>query len=94
MDNGKYGRVIIERDIYAILGEGWEERAEGLFIPSDEPLFLLRGKDAATVGTIASYADRCKALGSPAEHVMAAERFGGEILRWQGEHREIIRAGD
>jgi len=91
----KYGRLFSEDELRAALDDATFQRLiskPGTF--SDEPHFVLRGKDRAMVGTLASYADRCKALGSPAAHVSACEQFAGEVLAWQAAHFSDVRPAD
>lgn len=72
---GKYGRITTE------FGD----------IPEDEPVFLLRGRDAATVAAIQSYEAVCVALGSPQRHLNGVQEARERIRMWQQENRSRVR---
>ena len=101
-DMEKYGRIFTASDVALMTNstvEAVEQRAakldqEGKLMFSSEPVFVIRAKDRAAVGTIASYADRCKAIGSCADHVIEAERAGTAILAWQAAHPSQTKVAD
>lgn len=65
-----------------------------LTFPADEPLFLLRGQDAASPATIGFYTEECDRLRAPAEHQRAAEHAGGRLLAWQAANPDRVKIPD
>lgn len=63
-------------------------------IPDDEPVFVLRARDMATVSTLQTYETICAALGSPQRHLdgIVAARRG--IHAWQQEHQDRMKVPD
>lgn len=55
-------------------------------IPDDEPVFLLRGQDAATPAAIRAWADSALDLGSDREMVAEVRRWADAIDAWQARH--------
>lgn len=79
--DAKYGAVTVER----LPGNPFE---------ADEPVFLLRGRDTAAPGAILAYADECRAVGAPAEHVAAIEAAADAMRQWQAGHVDRVKVPD
>ena len=58
---------------------------EGL-IPEDEPVFLIRGKDAVGPETLRNWADSAARIGAGHDIVQAAREQADEMERWQAQH--------
>jgi hypothetical protein len=63
-------------------------------IPDDEPVFVLRAKDAASLSTLFHYWSRCHDIGSPYEHLDACQAAIGNFERWQRQHRQRMKVPD
>lgn len=55
-------------------------------IPEDEPVFLLRGCDAATPDAVRAWANTAQDLGSDREMVASVRRWADQIEAWQSSH--------
>ena len=53
-------------------------------IPEDEPVFLLRAQDAASVDTVQFWASRAESLGASPEIVKLAREHAIKMRVWQG----------
>lgn len=63
-------------------------------IPDDEPVLVLRGRDAATPGALQMYETLCAALGSPERHLNLIRTARHAIEDWQREHPFEVRVPD
>lgn len=77
----KYGEVTVERTPGAPLGD-------------DEPVFLLRGTDHRSPGTIREYARRCQLSGCTPAHVNAVYAAADEIEAWQHRNPRLVKLPD
>lgn len=74
----KFGRITTER------GD----------IPADEPLFLIRGKDASAPAAIERYAEEAQAVGAAADLVETCRERAEQIRAWQLAHPERVKVPD
>lgn len=74
----KYGRVTTEH------GD----------IPDDEPVIVLRGRDAMVPETMARYMELCEENGSPARHVTLVAGAVTRIQEWQEANPGKVRQPD
>lgn len=63
-------------------------------IPGDEPIFILRARDIAAAQTIADYAARCEAVGSPQDHVDAAQEVHAAFRDWAYAYPDRMKVPD
>lgn len=63
-------------------------------IPEDEPVFVIRGKDAAAPMAISHYADAAVMVGASDEFVDEVRRAVETVCAWQADHLDRIRAPD
>jgi hypothetical protein len=63
-------------------------------VPDDEPIFILRAQDAASVGTLQHYAQLCSEWGSPPTHIDNAHRVTERFDEWQQAHGPQVKAPD
>lgn len=63
-------------------------------IPDDEPVFIIRAKDACAPQTIRQYAENAARSGSPAEHHSSARRQADAIQSWQTENEDKVKTPD
>lgn len=61
---------------------------------SDEPVFLLRGTDAATPDAIREYAAAAREHGASSELQHAAEQVASSIETWQADYPERVKVPD
>jgi hypothetical protein len=59
--------------------------------PADEPLFVLRGQDAAAPETIARYCVEAEKVGAGDRHRTAAALVGVAMVNWQAAHPERVK---
>lgn len=59
-------------------------------IPEDEPIFILRAKDAASVPLLNAYVVLCGHLGSPDEHLLGLRELISDFSEWQNRHETKI----
>lgn len=76
---GKYGRINVEHD------PGIEE---------DEPLFLLRAQDKASVATLKSYRHHARDYGAPVPHLVEVDLVIAAFVEWQDAHPDRMKAPD
>lgn len=55
-------------------------------IPYDEPVFLIRGQDAAGPDTVMMWADLVEDMGGDREIVQRAREWATEMRIWQKRH--------
>jgi hypothetical protein len=79
--DGKYGRVSVEREPGNPLGE-------------DEPVFVLRARDLAAVGTLLLYEEAAFQQGAGEEHLAAVEEARAAFARWRHAHPELMKVPD
>lgn len=65
---------------------------EALTFPPDEPLFLLRGQDKAAPEAIARYGAVARYAGAPRELVEASGKASMEMVDWQRDHPDRVKA--
>lgn len=63
-------------------------------IPRDEPVFVLRGKDAACPDALLEYADVAMSVGADAEMCDAIRARAEDIRAWQEAHPERVKVPD
>jgi hypothetical protein len=76
---------------YTVRGGRIVNRATGIAIPDDEPLFILRAKDREAVYAIMGYRSRC--LGN-ADHYRAIDGRVEDFLRFKEAHPERMKEPD
>lgn len=59
-------------------------------IPEDEPVFLIRGKDAAGPGAVRDWANRADKLGASLDIVNAAFLQANRMEVWQKKHGKKV----
>jgi hypothetical protein len=64
------------------------------FIPSDEPVFMLRARDICSVETIAYYLAQCVEAGSPRQHLDLVLDAVDEFRSWQEAHEDDLKVPD
>lgn len=70
----------------------FEETSEQrLTFPADEPLFLLRGQDAASEGAIAHYIYECDDLDARPSYIKRVENDLAEWISWQRQHSQLVK---
>ena len=69
-------------------------RESGEPIPDDEPVFILRGKDAAAVATLMFYLSEAKKAGSPVEHLQAVQKRIDQFQGFAGKNPERVKSPD
>jgi hypothetical protein len=74
----KYGKVLTER------GD----------IAEDEPLFIIRGQDAAAVPAIRAYALKASYAGASDEFVQQVEQQAEAISQWQKANPDRVKVPD
>lgn len=79
--DSKYGRVYVENPPRTVHGK-------------QEPLFILRGVDPATVYTIGSYGDNAELEGSSEEFHSAVAARQVEIEAWQFANKDLMKVAD
>ena len=52
-------------------------------IPEDEPVFLLRAKDLASVSAVLAWADAAEEVGASPDMVKRAREWTAEMTRWR-----------
>lgn len=62
--------------------------------PADEPLFVLRGKDAAAYVGIGAYIDEAERIGASPEFLRRLAHSGGQFLAWQMLHKDRTKTPD
>lgn len=60
----------------------------------DEPVFVLRAKDAVSIGLIEQWIRVVEAARGPTEKTREARKVVVEFERWQYTNREIVRMPD
>lgn len=63
-------------------------------IPDDEPIFILRAQDAASVSTLQAYTEGCRSWGSPPAHIDNAVAVTDRFDAWQQAHGLQVKAPD
>lgn len=72
----------------------FEQEQGPLTFSEDEPLFLVRGKDKAAWETLIKYIEECERLGSPDEHIRAAQHAAGKLMAWQQINNPVVKVPD
>jgi hypothetical protein len=67
---------------------------EGAYIPSDEPVFMLRARDVCSVGTIARYLVLSVESGADREHLDMVLDSLDEFKAWQNLHEDDMKVPD
>lgn len=76
--DAKYGKITTERES----------------IPADEPVFMIRARDATAMYVLGTYLDNCTKIGSPLEHLHMVLDTVEEFRNWRAEHPELIKIPD
>lgn len=63
-------------------------------IEADEPVFLLRGRDAFAAIAVANYAFIARQRGADAAFVSVCGEWAGEMERWQQDNPERVKIPD
>lgn len=63
-------------------------------IPDDEPVFILRARDALALDTITAYAKACEAVGTDDRHVMGVEASHAQFVAWRDANAELVKLPD
>ena len=74
----KYGRVLVESGA----------------IPEDEPVFLLRAKDRASLQTMIAYKAACLGVGAGTEHIARVDESVREFRRWRAANVRRMKVPD
>lgn len=65
-------------------------RATGVAIPDDEPVFVLRAQDRNALAAVAYYAGQC----GDAAHFMATKDVAREFMRFREDHPDRMKEPD
>jgi hypothetical protein len=60
-------------DMFHLEGERLVKTSNGQFVPDDEPLFILRGRDAVAADAIEYYISLCHIAGTPEDRLSALD---------------------
>ena len=63
-------------------------------IPTDEPVFLIRGQDRAAVATIRAYAIFAEREGADEGFVNMVRAWAMEVQTWQAAHFDCLKLPD
>lgn len=55
-------------------------------VQEDEPLFVLRAKDAVAVEVVEAWVEAARKLGAPSSKIREAENLIARMRDWQKEH--------
>ena len=70
------------------------EQFESEYIPADEPVFEVLGRDQLAQATVVHWIERAVAAGSPEAKIERARQRYNEIVNFQSEHPERIKVPD
>lgn len=56
-------------DMFHLEGERLVKTSNGQFVPEDEPLFIIRGRDAMAVALLSAYREFCRDHGTPQQRI-------------------------
>jgi hypothetical protein len=73
-------------DMFHIEGELLIKTSNGEPVPEDEPLFILRARDAAAVPTLHDYVKHCMALGTPSDRFFDLGGVVMEFIKYARAH--------
>ncbi len=77
---------------YLIDGDGkLRNRSTNKPIPPDEPLFILRAKDAFSVNVLNGYLDQLYSTHQSPEHIKAVELRLGQFQKFQKENPDRVK---
>ncbi len=85
------GLPFIQEPKYTVQNDRIVNRATGVAIPDNEPVFILRAKDREAVYALMDYRSRCL---SNADHYHAIDRRIGDFLRFKGLHPQCMKQPD
>lgn len=63
-------------------------------IGDDEPVFVLRARDAMAIPVLDAYAQLCSAHGSPSEHLQSVLQTHNAFRDWQDAHPGDVKQPD
>lgn len=78
-------------EMFHIEGEQLIKTSNGQPVPEDEPLFILRGRDAQAFATIVHYRDLCESQGTPKQRVTDLDAVIEKFLRFRNANRERMK---
>lgn len=73
-------------DMYHLEGERLIKTSNGQFVPEDEPLFILRGRDMIASIAIIEYRDECEACGVPQDRIIQLEQVIQKFQEYARTH--------
>jgi hypothetical protein len=80
---------------YHISDDGQIVKVNGVAIPEDEPLFLLRGKDKVALQTLREYRKHCITSNCVAEHIDGIDQMIAVFEQfWLAHPERMKRPGD
>ncbi len=83
--SGKYGRITVELD----------SKSHPLNDPrSDEPVFLVRGRDAVAVLALVTYKQAALAHGAGPRVEIGMDKLIEEFRVWQRDHAHVVKTPD
>jgi len=77
----KYGKITVEKEPHTPL-------------PDDEPVFLIRAQDLASVSTIQFYREQAQKAGAPEEFLDSLGEVQNDFMKWQRENVNRVKTPD
>jgi len=69
-------------------------RATGVPIPDDEPVFILRAKDRAALGTLYNYLENSRITGSGQEQQKVVLKRIADFATFRSDHQDRVKVPD
>ena len=76
---------------YHIENEQIVKTTNGTVVPTEEPLFLLRGRDRNALPLLEAYYAICEADGCNEEHLSGIDRIICEFENFRNRNREVMK---
>jgi hypothetical protein len=76
-------------DMFHIEGERLVKTSNGQFVPEDEPLFILRGRDALAADAISHYIRNCTVAGTPPDRIQQLRAVLAKFDNYARNERKI-----
>jgi hypothetical protein len=73
-------------DMFHIEGEQLIKTSNGEPVPEDEPVFVLRARDAAALPTLQDYVKHCIELGTPSDRFFDLGGVVAEFVKYARAH--------
>jgi len=69
-------------------------RETGIAIPDDEPVFILRAKDRAALGTLRNYLENSRTVGASEEHLHIVQGRINDFDKFRSDHQDRVTIPD